>query len=408
MKNYRILAVLFFLLVLGTGTVAEACTSIIVSGRVTRDGRPMILKNRDSGDYDNLSMLVQGEKYKYLGIVGAADKTPVNVWVGHNEAGFAILNTAAYNLNGKDHQESDSDGMIMRRALEICATLEDFEHLLDTLPRPMDANSNFGVMDARGGCAYYETGNTSYKKFDANDPDVAPYGYLVRTNHALSGDRALDKGVERFMAISEFMTNADFTGRLDKDYLLCQIPRYLKHGFTQIDLRKQIPQSDADVTIVPFKDFIPRYQTTSTVLIQGVKPGESPLLTVSWTMVGSPLTTVAIPLCITPDGCLPGVVTRNAEGFSKLTRMGLELKKTLFPLKRGNVAEYLDLSKLINRQNTGILQRILSIEEVVLDKGNAVLEEMRAQGKFDKRMNDYYRWVDEYVAERYEALFALH
>ena len=135
-----------------------ACTSVIVSGRVTKDGRPMIFKNRDTRSLHNMMMVVQGPVYRYLAVVNAGDLSPVNVWGGHNEVGFAIVNTVAYNLNG-DGKDTDSDGIVMRKALGVCASLEDFERLIDTLKKPMDLNSNFAVMDAHGGCAYYASGS---------------------------------------------------------------------------------------------------------------------------------------------------------------------------------------------------------------------------------------------------------
>ena len=36
-----------------------ACTSIIVSGKVTPDGRPYIFKNRDTHDQNNLAIQIQ-------------------------------------------------------------------------------------------------------------------------------------------------------------------------------------------------------------------------------------------------------------------------------------------------------------------------------------------------------------
>lgn len=39
----------------------------------------------------------------------------------------------------------------MRKALRVCKTVQDFEHFLDTLPRPMRVEANFGVIDAYGG-----------------------------------------------------------------------------------------------------------------------------------------------------------------------------------------------------------------------------------------------------------------
>ena len=35
-------------------STSTACTSFIVSGRVTKDGRPMIFKNRDTGEQNNV------------------------------------------------------------------------------------------------------------------------------------------------------------------------------------------------------------------------------------------------------------------------------------------------------------------------------------------------------------------
>ena len=109
-----------------------ACTSVIVSGRVAKDGRPMIFKHRDSGKVHNMMIVVQGQRYRYLGLVNAEDTTPIDVWGGHNEAGFGIINTAAYNMNG-DGGDTDGDGIFIRKALELCASLEDFERLLDTV-----------------------------------------------------------------------------------------------------------------------------------------------------------------------------------------------------------------------------------------------------------------------------------
>ena len=49
----------------------NGCTSFIVSGRVTKDGRPLIFKNRDTGSTSNVMVLVEGERYRYVGITGS-------------------------------------------------------------------------------------------------------------------------------------------------------------------------------------------------------------------------------------------------------------------------------------------------------------------------------------------------
>ena len=382
----------------------EACTSVIVSGRVTKDGRPMIFKNRDTRSLQNLMLVAQGPKYRYLAVVNAEDLTPVDVWGGHNEVGFAIINTVAYNLNG-DGKDTDSDGIVMRKALGVCATLEDFERLIDTLKKPMDLNSNFAVMDAQGGCAYYETGNYGFVKFDVNDTVVAPDGYLMRTNFGTTGDHRFDVGVERYQAITEFMEVASRDGRLEAEYLITHISRYLKHGLTKMDMMDFMPESENDTRFYPFADYITRYSSASVLLVQGVRPDESPMNTVSWTIMGWPLTTVAMPLVLLPSGKLPAVVSDDGTGHSWLCEKGLELKGRAFSLKRGNTHDYCNLAVLFNKQGTGILQKLLSLETEVMRRGEEELKEFRKHPKDAASMESYYDWVDAFVREKYRVLF---
>lgn len=381
-----------------------ACTSVIVSGRVTKDGRPLIYKNRDTRILSNMTIVVQGPRYRYLGLVNAKDTIPLDVWGGHNEAGFAIVNTAAYNLNGNGG-DTDGDGILMRKALGLCATLEDFERLIDTVKKPMDVNSNFAVLDAQGGCAYYETGNYSFVKFDVNDTLVAPDGYLMRTNFGTTGNHKLDVGVERYYAITDFMKVACEEGHLDHDYLVTHIPRYMTHGLTKMNIYDFMPDTEADTTFFPFADYTVRYSTASVLLVQGVKPGESPLNTVSWTIMGWPLTTIAMPLVLTPSGKLPSIVTNDGTGHSWLCEKGLELKSRSFSLKRGNTTSYCNIAVLFNKQGTGILQRILPLEAEVMRRGEEALTEFRKHPKDAASMESYYDWVDAFVREKYRMMF---
>jgi len=401
----RLLALFLMAAVMTEVQPVLACTSVIVSGRVTKDGRPLIFKNRDTSTLHNMTIVVQGRVYRYIGLVNAEDTAPVNVWGGHNEAGFGIINTAAYNLNG-DGGDTDGDGILIRKALELCATLEDFERLLDTVKKPREVNSNFAVLDANGGCAYYETGNYDYVKFDVNDPNVAPDGYLMRTNFGTTGNHKLDMGVERYCAITDFMAEACKEGQFDPEYLLCQIPRYMKHGVTKLDMADFMPENENDTRYFPFHDYIARYSTSSVIMVQGVKAGESPLATVSWTMVGWPLSTVAIPLVLTPSGKLPALVADDGTGHSRLNEMGLQLKDRVFSLKSGNTNLYGDLSKLFNKQGTGILQQIQPIEKEVMRRGEESLDGLRKSKSF-KTMEAYYDWVDEFLLEQYKGLFGV-
>lgn len=412
MKHLAITCLLVSAALLGGAAHSNACTSIIVSGKVTPDGRPYIFKNRDTHDLDNLAIQIQGPRYRFIGIVATKDTLYKSVWSGHNEVGFAIANTAAYNLNGEPEpgkprpQGDDNDGILMRKALGTCRTLGDFEHLLDSIKAqgPIPSNSNFAVLDAEGGVAYYETGNKGYVKYDANDPLVAPYGFIVRTNHGMSGERSLDQGVERYLAISDYATRAAFANDLGFENIIRKVTRNLKHGLTQIDLHDFQPQDDSQPVYFPFRDFIPRYLTASAQLIQGVKENESPLLTTAWTIVGSPLTTVAIPLWITTDGKLPNVVTHQKPGQqAPLVTASFELKRQLFPIERGNGQDYINLARLINRSGTGIIQQIEPIETEIFYRSRAI----RQSNTPNKDISEFYRWVEQYVREQYSQRFSI-
>lgn len=414
MKFFANICLLMTVALLTGATKSAACTSVIVSGKVTPDGRPYIFKNRDTPNQDNLVVTVQGSKYRFIAIVGRQDSLNLNVWSGHNEAGFAIANTAAYNLNGRQKpgqprpNGDEKDGNLMYKALETCATLADFEHLLDSIKQAkgtLHSNSNFAVLDAEGGVAYYETGNKGYVKFDANDPIQAPYGYLIRTNHGMSGDRSLDQGIERYLAIQDYMTRAGFEGNLGFEPIIRKVTRTLTHGLTRLNLWDFAPQDDSQPVYFPFRDFIPRWHTASAQLIQGVRPGEDPRLTIAWTIPGSTLTTPAIPLWITADGKLPQIVTRNSQGHATLVDAGFQLKDLLFPIKRGNGADYINLARLINHAGTGILQQITPIEDEIFSKGARVIETLRKNGKAGKETTEFYQWIDQYVSEEYQKIF---
>ena len=271
----------------------------------------------------------------------------------------------------------------------------------------MDINSNFAVLDAKGGCAYYETGNYNYVKFDVNDLAVAPDGYLMRTNFGTTGNHKLDQGVERYQAITAFMAEACKEGHLEHDYLITHISRYLKHGVTQLDMYDMMPETETDTCYVSFHDYITRYSTASVVLVQGVRPDESPLNTISWTIMGWPLTAIAMPLALLPSGKLPTLVSDDGTGHSRLCEMGLQLKSRVFTLKKGNnTAFYGNLAPLINKKGTGFLQQLLLVEEDVMRHGEEAVASLR-KAKDPKAMEAYYDWVDGFITEQYKSKFGV-
>lgn len=215
MKKTVIVIVLFiFALCALQLTPAAGCTVAVVSGKATPDGRPLLWKNRDSGNEANKVMFFEGGKYKFIGVVNADDDDGEEVWAGTNSAGFCIMNAASYNVNQEakekdgDKRRMDEEGTFMKLALGGCGTVDDFQKLLDDTKNDRGVEANFGVIDAHGGAAFFETDNDGYVRFDADDPKVAPEGYIVRTNFSYSGKPNDGAGYIRFDRMSKLFHDA--------------------------------------------------------------------------------------------------------------------------------------------------------------------------------------------------------
>lgn len=379
--------------------VTFACTTAVISGKCTPDGRPLLYKQRDAGVLQNIIEFGYEGKFGYVGLVNSNDSTHA-VWGGYNTAGFSIINAASYNLNCNDPANiKDKEGILMKMALQQCVTVEDFGRMLDSLPKPLGVEANFGVIDAKGGAAYFETGNSRYTKFDANDPKTAPSGYIIRTNFSVSGNRKKDKGVCRYMEEDRLFIAAAATHAITCDFLLQTVSRCLTHGITNVNLYDFMPQHAQPPVLVPFRDYIPRYITSATVLIQGVKHDEPVVLTTMWTILGSPLTSVAIPVWIHPNGYFPPILLPDKRGFSPLCNWALNLKKKLFPMEKGEGNDYLNLAALINQEQTGFLQKSRKVEQEIVQRAEEKLNGWRNTGIDYGEMDELYRWINDYASE---------
>ena len=380
---------------------ALACTTAIISGKGTIDGRPLLYKHRDTSALQNKLMAFSDGKYHYIGIVNSTDKTGKEVWGGYNSTGFAIMNSASYNLNEKEVGLEEREGIVIKMALQQCATLADFEKMLETLPKPLYVNANFGVIDAQGGAAYYETGDYTFKKYDANDPSIAPMGYIIRTNYSFSGDRARDKGLSRYQAAEPLFYNASLSGSLSYRFLLQDVSRHLTHGLTGTNLYDMMPQDTSKTIFAVFRDYIPRYSTSSVIVVQGVKKTEPASLTTMWTILGSPLTTVAIPVWLNKDNLYPSTMLADETGNAKLCDWSLKLKKQLFPIDRGEGNDYINLAALITADGNGILQKIKPIENQILNKSDSLLNHWRKDGYNPAELKEFCKWVDNLIQQYY-------
>ena len=361
-----------------TGFETQACTSAIITGKATADGKPLMWKHRDTGTEQNRLVYSDSGKYPFIGLVNSNDTHNNEVWAGTNSAGFCIMNTASYNIQDKGDptKVKDFEGIVMRMALERCATLADFEHFLDTLSRPMRVEANFAAIDARGGAAYYETNNYNYVKADANDPKQAPHGYLIRTNFSYAG--YMDEGMgyirhETAMHLfSQHRTKSMFT----PEWIFSSADRSYYHSLLGTDLKEYDFNSPGATGFVIDQDYIPRFSTSASVVFQGVKEGELAEHTTMWTALGFPSCSVALPLWVKGGEELPSILMKGEKSENApLCEKVVALKYQVFPIKRGNGRRYFNWTALYNPENTGIMQLLAPVEEEIFSKSYAAMQQ---------------------------------
>lgn len=383
-----------------------ACTTFLISGKHTSNGKPLLFKNRDTDEMNNFLVYFTDGRYRYIGLVDGNGGWDKNVWGGYNETGFAIINSAAYTNNiGDTTKFADQEGKVMKLALQSCKTIEDFELLLNTLPRPLGVDANFGVIDAFGGAAYYETGNYSYVKYDANDPLTAPDGILVRTNHSMNKDPKKGFGFCRYNTALRVLQNARAEDIISPRFIFNHLSRNLYHSLTGTDLMARIPKDRNIPEYKFFIDYIPRSITASAVLIVGARDENHTAEAMMWTILGFPLTSVAVPCWISAGNTLPRVVAKNNTMKSPICTAALKFKEECFPITYDRGTNYLNLSAVVNRQKNGYLQLLQPVEDVIFDKSEELVKAIEKGTKTFSDIPVFYDWVDHYLSESYKKKF---
>ncbi len=331
--------IILSLIAVATGiNTAQACTSAIVSADATRDGRPLLWKHRDTGTEHNFIARVNPSKpgdIPYVALFNGGDSLLSEAWMGLNAKGFAIMNTASYNLAPDTAAFKDQEGIVMALALSRCGSVADFAALLDTLPRPMGIQANFGVIDANGDGAYFEAGDNGYTTYSLAEADN---GVLIRTNFSCSGAEDCGMGYIREANARHLLaphiaardvTPATFTEELSRSFY---------HSLLGRD-----PMADGDRWVVD-QDFIPRYSSSASIVIQGVRPSEEPSLSVMWTAIGYPPCSVVVPVSVdsVPDALRPLAPGWHSQACDSV----VGLKHQVFPITRGSGKHYIDMDRL--------------------------------------------------------------
>jgi hypothetical protein len=364
MKIHLAIVLAALVLVLSGAPQAEECTTAVISGSATTDGRPLLWKNRDTEDAQNKLVFLNEGPLAAAAMVTPGDSS--KVWMGVNEAGLAIENSASDDLEGSS---SGENGTFMKYALLHCATVAEFETLLSqTNASGRKTKANYGVIDANGTAAMFEVGNRTFRKYDTANPVDAPLGIIVRTNFAFTGDGS-GAGHIRYNRAVELLSGAMLAGRLSHRFLLQVAARDLKNDVIDpYPLPYEGSQDGLPPGYIRTANSINRSTTRSSAVFHGVRAGEDPRLTTMWTILGEPVCSVALP--VWP---LAGSVPAELGGPSTapLCDAAIVKKGICYPLASNT--GYINTYALDDGQGGGIFSYTRPIDDWCLSRAETLL-----------------------------------
>ncbi len=352
----------------------EECTIGIATGEATSDGRPMIWKTRDQSGAPNNEVIYNTEgDLDFVCVSSAGSPTP---WMGLNERGFAILNSQSSDLGRGSHDDrgdrGPGNGRIMLMALMSCSTVAEFEQLLDrTNETGRTTQANLAVMDTTGAVAIFETADSTYWKFDAHDPAVAPDGYILRTNFAVNGGGR--GGIERYHRTVELFEGFQAENNLNYRSIL----RTQMRDFSNEDSEPvSVPYPESWSQDVPRGYIytgvsICRSSSVSAAVFQGVRPGEPARLSTMWAMLGQPATSITIPYWAV------GMTPPESDGqeTAPLCDVSNQIRSLLFDSEDNS--RFLDSYKLRDSKGRGLWTVTFAAEDSILSAAEALLEQWR-------------------------------
>lgn len=381
-----------------------ACTTAVISGEYTPNGKPMLWKVRDTESLNNKMIYCDSGRYAFIGLANTEDVKGEQVWGGSNEKGFAIMNSASFNVNVNDSSPlKDQEGFFMKKALATCATLADFETLIEQTAKPMGLAAHFGVIDAEGGAAFYEVNNHTFTKFDANDRQTAPMGYVLRTNFSFTGEKDKGLGYARFQTAQELLTDGYLTNQLTPQTFLQKYSRCLKQALLKCDYRTAFESKPAQAnSFISVSDLITRHETSSAIVIEGVTRKEAKDMTTVWVQIGFPETCISFPLWVHAGPAVPKLLTADENNRVALSDWAMQWKERCFPLKTVEQYRYLNISTLLNAEQTGYLQRIEKVETDLFDRLAAQRKAWGARTPTAAELQEVYSTWSRVATELYK------
>jgi hypothetical protein len=313
------------------------CTSALVGASRSLEGRWMLWKHRDSGHPDNYvkNFAATDSTKAYVALFNSSDTNAEEAWIGFNDSGFAVMNTASYNLPEPQEGWKDREGLLMTDALQHCRTIADFYAILSNRDSALGVQANFGAFDAEGHGAYFEASDWSVDVFPLDSvsavalgvelplkamPDsVAPGfdGILTRTNYSMAGGTEKCLGMsrhcsEKYLLDSIIAERRPWApaGRLAPEDFIETMSRSMYLPAEGIDLL------DGRAASYPDRgDVISRRSSCASVVIEGPHPGEDPAKAmIMWTSIGFP--TLSVVEAVKLDS-VPAVLQPGPNGHSR-------------------------------------------------------------------------------------------
>lgn len=321
--------------------VTNPCTEGLIISDFTEDGRPIHWKlrmwtgsnrliywdndtNNDGipdSDYDKNGI---SDEFAFLGIRSNTNIHPnyENPMMGLNEAGFSIGITIVGSA------KMSNTNPLMTHPLCHIESINQYEEFINSCPGVIDSykNSwsnmnNYGVMDRFGNCVEFEYEKKSeyeciWRKYDASDerrknitiPNndrINLFGIVARAN------KFIDRGLTGNLV--EMQSELDASGRYSD---ACINMAKLKEGKISVLKLLQGDSNNLQTISNPVlrRTVVSQPSTNcSSMIIQGVLPTESPLLSVFWAVMGHSDFSIAVPIWVNgvkyDDNKLPPVNT---------------------------------------------------------------------------------------------------
>lgn len=376
--------------ILTTGLFAaknrEGCTSAIINSAASHYGVPMLWKNRDTNFLSNKIIYVEEVPYSYVGIVNASETSGRFVYAGLNSAGFGIMNTVAYNLPKNHDEMHDLEGQIMAAALRTCSSVDDFEdYIKKNLGEALGSWANFGVIDAFGHAVIFEVHNNGYKKLDTTETQDK---YYINTNFSRTGKKGKGAGYLRFEQATALFKKIPLKG-ITHEYIFQNISRNFGHPLVKHPTLNDLEKQPMNMPLwIHSSNCINRPSTSGVVIINGKNQDERNSVATIWALLGEPVTSIAVPVWVEAKTIpLPLYEGKTAP----ICLEALRIKQIIHPFTEGSKKDYMNVTRLVNKEGEGFLPVLLKTEKAIFTATAKFLKKkhtMKEYAAFQARMAD--------------------